>query len=77
MLSEGSERWAPAQQRTVEETLRCVRGTDNLDPILQTLDAPSRSRGRLRKLAGRIDRLDLPPTCQWCVRTGGSHVSGL
>jgi hypothetical protein len=25
MLSEGSERWAPAQQRTVEETLRCVR----------------------------------------------------
>ena len=26
-LHAGSERWAPALQRTVEETLRCVRGT--------------------------------------------------
>jgi len=39
---------------------------------------PRRSlRNLLRQLASRINRLDGRPMCQWCPRTGVSHVPGL
>jgi len=60
MPSERSERWAPALQRTVEGTLRCVRGTDAQSSDqsrsdLQTADTPSPPRGAFaRALPDRV-----------------------
>jgi len=34
-------------------------------------------RSLLCKLAGRIDRLDGRPKCQWCLRPGVGYVPGL
>ena len=88
MFSEGSERWAPALQRTVEGTLRCVRGTDNLDRFFKQWThllalAAHLARALLRcvalikdKGAGKAGRRLAPvsPCAKRCTR-GGPQVS--
>ena len=72
VLRERSERWAPALQRTVEETLRCVRGTRPARvTILRNCIALSKSRPCLRILAAGSARALLSLIAQWKPKGAG------
>ncbi len=48
------QHWAPAQQRTAEEALRCVRGTDSCQPASSRVPDKARHEVTRRRAGTQI-----------------------